>query len=33
MGHLEAAAKFLERKTELTPELVALACETYFVAT
>ena len=33
MGHLDAAAKFLERKSELTPELVALACETYFVAT
>ena len=33
MGHLEAAAQFLERKTELTPELVALACETYFVGT
>lgn len=33
MGHLDAAAKFLERKSELTPELVSLACETYFVAT
>ncbi len=33
MGHLDAAARFLERKVELTPELVSLACETYFVAT
>ena len=32
MSHLEAAARFLQRKVELTPELVALACETYFVA-
>ncbi len=32
MGHLSAAARFLEKKPELTPELVQLACETYFVA-
>lgn len=32
MGHLDAAARFLGKKVELTPELVALACETYFVA-
>src|SRR5439155_3597045 len=32
MGHVSAAARFLEKKPELSPELVQLACETYFVA-
>ncbi len=32
MTHLDAAARFLARPVELTPELVRLACETYFVA-
>lgn len=32
MQHLGAAARFLGRRPELTPELVRLACETYFVA-
>ena len=32
MSHLEAAARFLDKPIEITPELVALACETYFVA-
>ncbi|HYK99040.1 MAG TPA: hypothetical protein VEU77_11685 [Candidatus Acidoferrales bacterium] len=32
MGHLTAAARFLQKKPEITPELVQLACETYFVA-
>ncbi len=32
MQHLAAAARFLEKPVEITPELVALACETYFVA-
>jgi predicted ATPase with chaperone activity len=32
MGHVSAAARFLEKKAELSPELVQLACETYFVA-
>ncbi len=31
MTHLAAAARFLEKPIEITPELVALACETYFV--
>ena len=31
MGHLDAAAKFLGKPPEITPELVELACETYFV--
>ena len=31
MGHLDAAAKFLDKPSEITPELVELACETYFV--
>ncbi len=30
--HLAAAARFVEKPVELTPELVQLACETYFVA-
>jgi predicted ATPase with chaperone activity len=32
MSHLVAAARFLDKPVEITPELVALACETYFVA-
>ncbi len=32
MQHLAAAARFLAKPPELTPELVQLACETYFVA-
>jgi len=32
MQHLGAAARFLGKPSELTPELVQLACETYFVA-
>jgi predicted ATPase with chaperone activity len=32
MQHLAAAARFLLKEAELTPELVELACETYFVA-
>jgi predicted ATPase with chaperone activity len=31
MQHLDAAASFLGKSAELTPELVQLACETYFV--
>jgi predicted ATPase with chaperone activity len=31
MGHLDAAARFLGKTSEITPELVELACETYFV--
>jgi predicted ATPase with chaperone activity len=31
MGHLDAAARFLGKPAEITPELVELACETYFV--
>jgi len=31
MGHLDAAARFLAKPSEITPELVELACETYFV--
>ena len=31
MGHLDAAARFLGKPSEITPELVELACETYFV--
>jgi predicted ATPase with chaperone activity len=31
MGHLDAAARFLQKPSEITPELVELACETYFV--
>ena len=30
--HLSAAARFIQKPAELTPELVQLACETYFVA-
>jgi predicted ATPase with chaperone activity len=32
MAHLAACGRFLARPAELTPELVRLACETYFVA-
>jgi predicted ATPase with chaperone activity len=32
MQHLGAAARFLGKPADLTPELVQLACETYFVA-
>jgi len=32
MQHLDAAARFLGKPAEITPELVQLACETYFVA-
>ncbi len=32
MQHVSAAARFLEKPAELSPELVRLACETYFVA-
>jgi predicted ATPase with chaperone activity len=32
MHHVSAAARFLQKPAELTPELVRLACETYFVA-
>jgi predicted ATPase with chaperone activity len=32
MQHLGAAARFLSKNPELSPELVQLACETYFVA-
>jgi predicted ATPase with chaperone activity len=32
MQHLAAAARFLQKNPELSPELVQLACETYFVA-
>jgi len=31
MQHLGAAARFLDKPVEITPELVELACETYFV--
>ena len=31
MGHIDAAARFLGKPSEITPELVELACETYFV--
>lgn len=31
MGHLDAAARFLGKPAEITPDLVQLACETYFV--
>jgi predicted ATPase with chaperone activity len=31
MEHLDAAARFLGKPSEITPELVELACETYFV--
>ena len=31
MAHLDAAARFLDKPAEITPELVELACETYFV--
>ncbi|HET8569413.1 MAG TPA: ATP-binding protein [Candidatus Limnocylindria bacterium] len=31
MGHLDAAARFLDKPVEISPELVELACETYFV--
>jgi predicted ATPase with chaperone activity len=31
MAHLDAAARFLAKPAEITPELVELACETYFV--
>ena len=31
MAHVTAAARFLGKPTEITPELVELACETYFV--
>jgi predicted ATPase with chaperone activity len=31
MHHLRGAARFLEKPVEITPELVGLACETYFV--
>jgi predicted ATPase with chaperone activity len=31
MQHLDAAARFLGRPVEITPELVQLACETYFI--
>jgi hypothetical protein len=31
MQHLGAASRFLLKPAELTPELVELACETYFV--
>ena len=32
MRHVAAAARFLQKPAELSPELVQLACETYFVA-
>ncbi len=32
MAHLVASARFLSKPAELTPELVRLACETYYVA-
>ena len=32
MNHVSAAARFLQKPVEITPELVRLACETYFVA-
>jgi predicted ATPase with chaperone activity len=32
MAHLSACARFLAKPVELTPELVRLSCETYFVA-
>ena len=32
MQHVSAAARFLQKPAEITPELVRLACETYFVA-
>jgi predicted ATPase with chaperone activity len=32
MAHLVACARFLSKPSELTPELVRLACETYYVA-
>ncbi|MGH2379148.1 MAG: AAA family ATPase [Candidatus Limnocylindria bacterium] len=32
MQHLDAASRFLGKPPEITPELVQLACETYFVA-
>ena len=31
MAHLDAAARFLDKPVAITPELVELACETYFV--
>src|SRR5213083_899916 len=31
MQHVSAAARFLQKPAELSPELVELACETYFV--
>jgi predicted ATPase with chaperone activity len=31
MSHLDAAARFLGKPVELSPELVELACETYYV--
>src|SRR5437667_5231195 len=31
MAHLDAAGRFLGKPSEITPELVELACETYFV--
>ncbi|OLD52340.1 MAG: hypothetical protein AUI58_03380 [Chloroflexi bacterium 13_1_40CM_2_70_6] len=31
MTHLHAAARFLGKPAEITPELIELACETYFV--
>lgn len=32
VAHLRACARFLKKPAELTPELVRLSCETYFVA-
>ncbi len=32
MAHLRACARFLAKPADLTPELVRMACETYFVA-
>jgi len=32
MNHVSAAARFLQQPIAITPELVRLACETYFVA-
>ncbi|HKW77619.1 MAG TPA: AAA family ATPase [Candidatus Limnocylindria bacterium] len=32
MRHVASAARFLQKPAELSPELVQLACETYFVA-
>ena len=31
MNHLVAAARFLDKPVEITPELVSLACDTYFL--